>query len=784
MHTAARSLVAGAIALFALWTLASSQQAPQDRIEYRQSGYFPKGYPLHGTVKLLSAPVVEAGKRERVRIEYTVGDLAVEPGMAIEIWKHFTSDVEEFQVSDANAPAWFGAQLPASGVKVTPVTWTNWEQRNTPAVFPYRKTSGIVVESGALKQGDRVVFDLGGARGVRMQYYEENLFNFRVAITRKGLPAGYGGDAILRVVGGPLKALRVMAPSVVKTGEAFPIEVAPMDEWVSQARNSTGLALRMAAAQADVRGGAFRYEEPLLHYAARDARIDREGTYRIAVETTDGRVRGVSNPVWVEANPLRRAYYGEMHQHTYLHDGRGVFDELYRYGRRVGLLDFGSVTPHHMPLSVTGPSLYDGQRHPVDEWPALKASTKKHNGWQEFVSISGYEYSVGTQAGGHHNVFYNADDAKSTMELDPKNPMAPVGQMLETVKLAKAPTLVIPHIGGGPPDWSHPTDQRIERLFEIASVHGVFEDSWRKHLENGLRQGVIGAGDTHTTSMGIAYPGVIYVNSNALAGVWALAKDRQSIWDGLYERRTFATTGNARMMADFRVNGEGMGGEIGAAGTKGARIEARVSGTAPLLRVELVRNGRVIHATTPARAGSSVARIVWGDNVYQRRAATGLRKGSLRATSGRVRLIEVVNRDQGFETFAQKGAAIEWESAAVSGDRDGVLVDLSEASGDLHFRLDDSDTMGLFETTISIEGLKRDLSHRWVAKGKVRHPYMQKMGVDTEFTVECDLVDAKGRMDERLTFEDREPLRPGDYIYLRAEQLDTNKLWTSPVWVN
>jgi hypothetical protein len=39
-------------------------------------------------------------------------------------------------------------------------------------------------------------------------------------------------------------------------------------------------------------------------------------------------------------------------------------------------------------------------------------------------------------------------------------------------------------------------------------------------------------------------------------------------------------------------------------------------------------------------------------------------------------------------------------------------------------------------------------------------------------------------MDTRVTFEHREKPRPGDYYYLRVEQLDTNKLWTSPVWVN
>ena len=50
-------------------------------------------------------------------------------------------------------------------------------------------------------------------------------------------------------------------------------------------------------------------------------------------------------------------------------------------------------------------------------------ATKLMNGWKDFVSILGYEYSVPTNAGGHHNIYYNADEAQSTMRLDPADPI-------------------------------------------------------------------------------------------------------------------------------------------------------------------------------------------------------------------------------------------------------------------------------------------------------------------------------------------------------------------------
>src|SRR5262245_32046120 len=123
-------------------------------------------------------------------------------------------------------------------------------------------------------------------------------------------------------------------------------------------------------------------------------------------------------------------------------------------------------------------------------------------------------------------------------------------------------------------------------------------------------------------------------------------------------------------------------------------------------------------------------------------------------------------------------------TAAVSNDRDGFLADISDATGDLVFRLDDSDTMGMMEVRIPIEPLKRDGYFAWSKVGKATHPYMQKMGLKPEFFVECELVNPGATMDADFVYEDREPIKPGTYWYLRMEQLDTNKAWTSPVWMN
>jgi len=57
---------------------------------------------------------------------------------------------------------------------------------------------------------------------------------------------------------------------------------------------------------------------------------------------------------------------------------------------------------------------------------------------------------------------------------------------------------------------------------------------------------------------------------------------------------------------------------------------------------------------------------------------------------------------------------------------------------------------------------------------------MKKMGLKPPFFLECELVDPEGPLDASLDFQDRDGAKTGDYYYLRAERLDTNKAWSSP----
>ena len=86
---------------------------------------------------------------------------------------------------------------------------------------------------------------------------------------------------------------------------------------------------------------------------------------------------------------------------------------------------------------------------------------------------------------------------------------------------------------------------------------------------------------------------------------------------------------------------------------------------------------------------------------------------------------------------------------------------------------------------IPLAALRKEGFFHWskAVGDRVKHPYMQKMGVSPAVFVECDLVDTAGPLDVNFAYQDRAAPKSGDYYYLRVEQLNTAKAWSSPVWI-
>lgn len=326
------------------------------------------------------------------------------------------------------------------------------------------------------------------------------------------------------------------------------------------------------------------------------------------------RSRAFGNPMKVfEREPKLKIYWGELHSHThYSFDAAG--HDSFRYARYVSGLDFYAMTDHAEPKA--------GKYRMglgAEVWEEYKAETEKYYDPGHFVTLHAYECSFGAPYG-HHNVFFRGKPNVLFISGDAEHPgMGSLSDLWNALKAGEA--LTIPHHTGKFPHpivW-YPHNDEIDRNIEIYSAHGLSEaydprgplaferiqftspsksvhgpqyvqDAWMQ----GLKLSTVASTDDHR-----AHPAQPHFGRAAVA---ATGLTREDIFDALYQRRTYGTTG-VGILLDFTINGEPMGSQISA--TSAPQLEIEAHGTDAIEFVEVLRYSKsdgaflVIHTLYP-----------------------------------------------------------------------------------------------------------------------------------------------------------------------------------------
>ena len=422
----------------------------------------------------------------------------------------------------------------------------------------------------------------------------------------------------------PDAAARLIAylPSTVAVGERFALRLVARDRYGNVATGYTGRA-RLSAE------GVFAGLSSEVVFRASDGGIrevdglalNAAGIARIRAEDRQGALHAESNPIEGHARPpAYRLLWGDPHVMTGLcvgeysrdRDEAAILEDMYVYARDASGLDFAAAT-----------SL--GERMTDAQWAEVRGAAARFTEPGRFVAFSAYEY-FGTTVGqdGNRNVYYLDDDQPCFRSTDPATDHPT--KLWAALRGRRAMT--VPHhshnaiIGTR---WHH-HDPELNRLTEIYSIHGLSErpngprpffnharpdgQSVQDALTKGYRLGIIAGSDSHTGQPGYSNRlRLSYGYHGGLAAVWATAFTRQAIWDALYARRCYGTTG-ARILLRFALNGRIMGEEVALPATTLRTIDAEVIGTAPVARLEVVKNNRDVHAVT---SESREVRLRWAD---------------------------------------------------------------------------------------------------------------------------------------------------------------------------
>lgn len=305
----------------------------------------------------------------------------------------------------------------------------------------------------------------------------------------------------------------------------------------------------------------------------------------------------------------RNVYFGDMHLHSSgSHDGLHSPSWAYNYARNVAGLAFCSITDHVYHLRDNG------------SWKQARQAAQEAYVPGKFVTFLGYEYD-GHSEKGHLGVHFR-DDVPRLIVSDsiPSLWKRLRASGLECFTCAHHPNVaaerlpLAPRDGWGPYHWEY-HDEVLQPLAEMVQERGIFESesapartdggygaSLQSALRRGYHIGFLGGSDTH-----LGRPGTPSFSHwrrtpvemhTGLTAVLAEKLTRDSLWQAMKSRHTYATTGT-RMLLDVRVNGWIMGDRVVLSEETAVRIRIRAAAPYPIRQVFVVKNGRIFAEFSP-----------------------------------------------------------------------------------------------------------------------------------------------------------------------------------------
>ena len=323
---------------------------------------------------------------------------------------------------------------------------------------------------------------------------------------------------------------------------------------------------------------------------------------------------------------------GDLHRHTEISmDGAtdGTLWDFYRYALDCAAFDYSGVTDHNYGAWLDTDEPESKNTDDVYQWWRTQKSADMFYVPGRFVPLYGYERSINFPLG-HRNIFHVRRGVFSLRV--PKLYIAERAELLDKdahnlwTYLRATNGVGLPHTSGTSmgTDWKR-RDDALKPVTEIyqgdrnsyedeGAPRAALSDNWgpgsggrppyqrglvSKALGAGARMGFIASSDHDSTH-------ISYANLLVPDGVTSRAEIQQA----LRARRSYASTDN--IVVDFYAGDIMQGGETTSAASPAFQVA--VVGTEPILRVEVIKNGKVVY--TQAGAGADRVKFSFSDSAF------------------------------------------------------------------------------------------------------------------------------------------------------------------------
>ena len=491
--------------------------------------------------------------------------------------------------------------------------------------------------------------------------------------------------------------------------------------------------------------------------------------------------------------------WGDLHNHNSVglfHYSKGSLERTIEIAQ--SHLDFFAFTGHahwhDMPEMPNDGHLkwQEGFDRHTEMWPKTKELMAAANNDGEFVAFLGYEWH--SAEFGDRSVLYPNGNGELVL----------AGHIDElTAHAKKSGAILVPHhigykcgLPGRGINWDA-VDESVSPIIEIYSEHGGAErdrgpwpyirhtngprttfNSLQYGLSIGKRLGVVASTDDH-----FGYPGAY---GEGLAAVYAEERTRESVWEALRARRTYAVTGD-RIELHFKLNGAIMGSSLLRTGKRHVEVAAR--GWDDIATIEVLRNNRVIYRHFPEDhvnledpfAGPVKCRIEFGWGPW---AALGIPRTAdwdIQATISRGKFRSYapcfqsgpMDEERRNKVLEFNGDRCRWQSYTcrqgcfAETPTNAVVLEIA-AGTDAELTLDiDSPGKRSFKYRLGdlAESSRIEFMGRFPCESLIVHRLSPQQLYEASFSFDAD---SSGE---------------GDFYYVRVTQANGHMAWSSPIWI-
>lgn len=412
------------------------------------------------------------------------------------------------------------------------------------------------------------------------------------------------------IKGNKLHDIQVIAPSIVNKNKRFDMMLRFEDAYGNLTNNApegTLIELTYEHLRENLSWKLFIPETGFLSLP--NLYFNEPGIYRIQLQNLKNGDKFYSYPIKCFADQDKSLFWGLLHGESDRVDAEENIEACLRHIRDEKSLQFFSTSSFESVEETSN-----------EAWKSINMHIAEFNEEGRFATFLGMQW-FGEEAGEGLRMFLFAKDNKPIFrKKDPKtNNLKKTYKGLSPKELISVPSFSMAK--GFGTNFSDFTPE-FERVVEIYNAWGSSEcsekegnlrpitsttkggiSSWadgsiRKALNNNCRFGFVAGGLDDRGVFSDLYSQGQAQYSPGLTAILAPEQTKESLFTALFNRHCYATTGD-RIIIGFFIAGAPMGSELSTKVKPGLAynryITGYVSGTAQIEKIEIIRNGAVVH---------------------------------------------------------------------------------------------------------------------------------------------------------------------------------------------